>query len=172
MSGEEQFKQLLEAIAHVAGVNLSPITVSLYDKHLGQKYGYDQVNPYLEKYCVEAPRTRRLPAVSEIEEAMGAKQPSTEDMAREVVALIESALSRFGYPNESQAMTHIGTLGREIIHDMGGWVPFCMSIDSYDQMPSIRKQIRELAEAKLRQMPANVRVAQLPQAKTVSLVRK
>ena len=162
MSDEKRFKQILLTISELAGVTLSPITVGLYDVHLGQKYGYDRVNPLLERYCLEASKTRRLPAVSEIEEALGVKTPTIDDMARDVAATIESALSKHGYTNEGRAMDYIGSLGRELITTLGGWVPFCMSIDSYDQMPSIRKQLRELAEGRLRMMPEPARQKVLP----------
>ncbi len=69
---------------------------------------------------------------------------SDEEIGQEISSRLESAISRFGYTSPDSAKEYLGQLGWKLVENLGGWVRVC-SIDSNDELPSLRKLWRENA---------------------------
>lgn len=73
---------------------------------------------------------------------MGTDQ-TDEEIGAEVSTRIAGAIGRAGYSNSNLAEEIIGPIGWEVVRLCGGWTEIC-GIESYDQMPSYKKQWREI----------------------------
>lgn len=68
---------------------------------------------------------------------------SDEEIGQDIASRIEGAIYKFGYTSPERAKEYIGDLGWHVVEQFGGWPRIC-EIET-DQLPSSRKQWRELA---------------------------
>jgi len=73
---------------------------------------------------------------------LGTDQDDTE-IGSEVAARIEGAISSCGHPNWERAKEKIGPVGVKVVEMCGGWHEICNI--TYDQLPSARKNWRDLS---------------------------
>lgn len=70
------------------------------------------------------PKNTQWPRANKIREIVNPNQ-SVEGMANEAASRIRSAISKFGWPNPTDAKAYIGDLGWLIVERSGGWQYLC-----------------------------------------------
>lgn len=83
------------------------------------------------------------PAPATIKRLCQGCNKTDEEIGQEIASRIEGAIYKFGYSSADKAKEFIGELGWKVVLQCGGWVTIC-EVET-DQLPSSRKQWRELA---------------------------
>jgi hypothetical protein len=92
------------------------------------------------------PKNDRFPLPAKLKELAC---PSMDPETNAVVAadLIVSSISKYGPDRGEDARKAIGELGWAVVQNNGGWDEVCRSIRSYEELPTMRAQLRNSAKA-------------------------
>jgi hypothetical protein len=93
------------------------------------------------------PKTTRLPLPAVIRARIEPSR-SDEGLAIEAASRITSAVSRYGWTNESRARGYVGELGWLVVELNGGWLSICETLTA-DNLGTFRAQFRQLALSQL-----------------------
>lgn len=135
------FYELLRALATATKTEMTSFLIDFYRDELEQ-FGFDKVNPILRSFLVDS---HRMPSVKAIKEKMGFRQLDDEELARDAVARIRSAVAKYGSWNAKEAQAYIGPIGSHIVQMLGGWENVC-SIATQKELDFILTQAREYAK--------------------------
>lgn len=76
------------------------------------------------------------------------EQPKSDDhIAREITAKIQSAISKYGHSNASEAKKFLGDEVWSYVHKIGGWSFLCRNLGASLSFGSFASQMRELLKA-------------------------
>lgn len=77
--------------------------------------------------------------------------PTVDDdsMAREIASRIVGAVSKFGWPNPTEAKQYIGDVGWGIVERYGGWLFVCQNLGVTLELGTFQAQARDLVKAQL-----------------------
>lgn len=94
-----------------------------------------------------------FPCIDDVRKLCGEQNFSDEDIAREFVPALVSAIERFGSPNMEDAKKHLGPVRWGMVEMIGGWNSVCDY--DYDEIKNLTAQWRELAIIYLKKNRAN-----------------
>jgi hypothetical protein len=137
----------------------SPERIQAYVEEL-KKYSPEQVSSALKQLKVEA---RYFPSLSEIIERINPPL-SENDHANEMMGAIIDSLTKFGQYQAEEAKKHLGPEAWFVVERIGGWHSLCMA--TYDELNSMRAQVREMAKAAKKIISRPAEAAVLPYQKT------
>lgn len=93
------------------------------------------------------PKNRTFPLPAQIREIL-APVVSDEAWARELVARIPQAVSRFGYSNGADARAFIGEHGWQVVKAQGGWSYLCENLGAGFDVMTFQAQAREFLKSR------------------------
>lgn len=141
----QRFLMRLEALAALAGVQLTPAVVDLYKTAL-ERYGFDKVNSALEQFAHKTSPRTGLPTVDQVLEALGTRPPSGDERARHAAALIRSKIAQIGAYNPRRAEEELKGVAWAVVKRYGGWERICEMAESAN-IDILMAQWRELAKS-------------------------
>jgi hypothetical protein len=93
-------------------------------------------------------KNRQMPLPAQIRE-MVEPVADNDSAAKEIASRIQSAVSKFGYTNPSEAKLFIGSVGWKIVDRYGGWAVLCQNLGTVLDIGTFHAQVRDLAKAHL-----------------------
>lgn len=165
----DRFIMAIQALSHRCNYELTEFDFELYSE-CAEKMGYELAIAAVKAIYRECQAGARFPSIAELEQRANPAGLSDEDQGREAAALISDAIQRYGYNRPDDAKALIGTLGWRIVEMSGGWTRICEEL-TFDNMPTLKAQWRELAVGQLRKAKAGIAEGPaLPQSKPITLI--
>jgi hypothetical protein len=87
-----------------------------------KNYSIDSIKKALRRHIA---KSSFFPSISELHSSLGDGQISNETMAQITSMSIISAIRRYGWCNESDALKYVGELGEKVVRFLGGWSAVC-----------------------------------------------
>lgn len=146
---EGMFLRGLDRLAQRCNFTLSEWEIEAYTcafRDIGFETGVEAL-----KFAFFKIRGTQMPSPMDLLEYIGITQPEApkaRDDANEISSKIISCISRFGGYNANAAKAYLGEDAWEVVVGFGGWDTLCMT--EIDDLPTIRAQLRDLAESKAR----------------------
>lgn len=106
---------------------------------------FEQIKKALENYRIDEKSTI-WPRAGKIR-ALVNPVMSADAVANEAASLIREAISKFGWPNGSEARKFVGELGWAIVERSGGWSSLCENHGLSINPLTFHAQSRDLAKA-------------------------
>lgn|GEM_PF-5559678 len=94
-------------------------------------------------------KSDHFPSIAEMHNALGSIVMSDESLAQTTSISIFTAIRKFGWCNESEALAYIGEFGAKVVKAYGGWVCVCDHVTN-ENMSYFAHQLRETAQNILR----------------------
>jgi hypothetical protein len=147
---KNEFIKYLTSLAIICNAELNEILIKLYIEHIENSIGFAQGIENIKKIIVERKAIDKFPSIRDIKDKSCAL---LEDkiIAIDVVNTLIRALRRHGsawvydLDYKEKFRKELGTLGVEVIKQLGGWLHFCDEA-ARSETTIFRAQIRELAE--------------------------
>lgn len=140
-----EFLNLLAALATMARVELTSGVIALYDNAI-KPLGYENAIRVLQKLASKTSPRTGLPTIDEIRAELGAREPTIDEKARQVAALVAKKIASVGGYNTQRAELELGAVAWEVVERYGGWQAICSMTDQ-DNLDTLMAQWRELAKS-------------------------
>jgi hypothetical protein len=146
---QEQLLFVLRSFADVLpyrAPDFSKKTVCWYWYEEFKNYSIDDLKAVVRSLIK---RLDHFPSISEMHNALGSIVISDESLAQTTSISIITAIRKFGWCNESEALAYIGEFGAKVVKAYGGWVCVCDHVTN-ENMSYFSHQIKETAQTILR----------------------
>lgn len=150
MTDEQKFWNGLHELAKFHKMELSLWNLEAYALAFTQ-LGFDRGIEALKVAFMKAGGNSAMPSADKLLEFIGIapkEAPKSRDRGIEAASTILEAIAKFGGYKAIQAKEYLGEDLWEVVRGMGGWEELCMT--NLDEIGTLRAQIRDLAEAKLK----------------------
>lgn len=144
------YKLAVLNLAEFYGQNVSENQVLMYARVLSRE-PIAAISAAIEE-AVADPAFTRMPLPAAIL-ARARPVESDDTTARTIAAMIISAVSRFGWPNQDRAKEFLGEVGWKVVELQGGWTKLCQTLDE-SNITTFQAQWRDLALSILRRSKA------------------
>lgn len=135
------------ALAQMYGREVSRTTLSFMLDAIDD-LEYDKVLNALKAWA-RSSKLNRHPLPSEVRDVVEAR-PEAKDVGRELALRIREAVTKFGWPNGSEARAFIGEHGWRVVEGMGGWLHICENLGVNIQESTFLAQCRDALESRHR----------------------
>lgn len=145
----EQFLFVMKSFAEVLpyrAPDFAKKTVSWYWFEEFKNYALDDIKCVVRAWIK---KSDHFPSIAEFHTALGNVVVSDESLAQTTAISILTAIRKFGWCNESEAIAYIGEFGKKIVQFYGGWDAVCDSVTD-DNITYFTHQIKETAQNLLR----------------------
>lgn len=144
MGDRREIGRIVAALAEYYDKVLSATQLAMYVEDL-LDLDAEQLTRAVREYRQD-PKNDRFPLPAKLKALI--RPPETLDAeAREAAARVITAVSRCGPYQPALAREYVGSLGWEIVKQQGGWLAVCEMLSSYDVIPTLQAQWRDLAMA-------------------------
>jgi hypothetical protein len=146
MNDLQKIKMLIVGLAEYLQLTLSQEQVVMYANEL-ERDGVEFVGRAIQS-IQKHPHNfyGKFPLPSQLREIA---KGNDEDFALEASLKIIKSVSRYGYPNPTEARAFIGELGWSVVQAYGGWTTVCQIIDSPEKIGIIQSQFKKSAQMML-----------------------
>ncbi len=144
-----EFATVIAAYAAVqprGAPNFSEKNVIWYWFEEFKTYSIDAIKKALRRHIA---KSSFFPSISELHSSLGDGQISNETMAQITSMSIISAIRRYGWCNEDDAMKYVGELGVKVVRFLGGWGSVCEMVTD-DNLTYFSHQLKETCESVLK----------------------
>lgn len=145
----DEFATVISAYSAVqprGAPNFSEKNVIWYWFEEFKNYSIDSIKKALRRHIA---KSSFFPSISELHSSLGDGQISNETMAQITSMSIISAIRRFGWCNESDAMKYVGDLGEKVVRFLGGWNAVCDTVTD-ENLTYFSHQLKETCESVLK----------------------
>lgn len=142
----DQKREIRRQIGIAATYYRSNMNSDVVEMYMGilEKYSFEQIMHAITTYS-QNQKNRFMFLAADLVSIID-PQPSDDSLAREISAKISAAVTKFGYPNPTEARTYIGEIGWLVVEKRGGWSHICQNLRT-DEVASFDAQNRELAKS-------------------------
>jgi hypothetical protein len=142
---EMKMLRLLEGVK-LGGLKYSPPEITKAHAVVYQRGLKDFSDEEIKEACLYVmTNEKEFPSVARIKEICLGQTKSVKEVGQDVATLIEKNISSWGSWWPDHAKKSMGDLAWEVVQRCGGWNFVCDI--SLDQLPSCKKQWREVAES-------------------------
>lgn len=120
------------------------------------------------------PKNRTVPLPAQIREMIRPEFVDEDSESREICSRIIESITKFGYPNGSDARNFIGEAGWTVVTSYGGWSHLCQNLGTKISVDSFNAQARELLKSRIKSSPQQFievgyfeKMKELPEVKKV-----
>lgn len=148
MNLEQKFLNGLDVLAEKCKCKLTDWDYDAFTS-VFRPIGFDKGIEAIKIAFMKLRGNSNMPSPMDMMEFIGIKipeAPSARDEASNIAANIINAIGSFGGYKAREAAAHLGPEIWSVVEGFGGWETLCM-IDN-DDVPTIRAQLRDLAESK------------------------
>ena len=117
-----ELSKIIKSLGNLYNKNLDINSIEMMINLLKQ-YEFEKIKLAYETH-LSGPKGNFFPMPNQIIEILNPSL-STEAKANQIARMIPEAISKYGYPNPSEAKTFIGEIGWQFVQSKGGWFEVC-----------------------------------------------
>lgn len=142
-------KVMLVKLAAYYEKTLTDDQIEIYSEQLFEHLTNQELSIACKKYIENAANEFFPRPVSKLIALI--KKPIDEnDQAVQAASLVLEAVSRFGWPNEAEAMDFIGPLGKMAVKRFCGWIYVCENLGNELSLTTFQAQCRDMIKSDIK----------------------